>query len=93
MVETLGESDDPVLQALLLLMRTLPRGRLQMEAGEFNPEPLVLRVQEKVRGFRFEGFPLRNFRQRGAQCLEVVPLARLVRHVPPPGFGKITPEI
>jgi DNA-binding transcriptional LysR family regulator len=37
----------------------------------------VLRVQEEVRRFRFEGFARRDFRQRGAQCLEVVPLARL----------------
>jgi hypothetical protein len=82
MMNSFGQFDYALLEALTLLMRLFARRRGKIEAGDLDSEPLAVRSgQNEVGRLGSLGVPEWNFGECLPQRIEVEPLARFIWHL------------
>jgi len=75
--------DNPILEALTLLVGALSIGCRKVERGYFDSERSVVALEDEIGRFGFQWLTSRNLGKGRSQRLEIVPLAVLVRHGEP----------
>lgn len=80
MVSLLRQTDDPILQALNLLVRALPSAGSVVIFSELDSDPSRVRTDQEVWPLRFNGLTKRKIIHAVAKCREVSAFSIFVWH-------------
>src|SRR5438128_6773365 len=80
MMYACSQPDNPIFEALTLLIGALSIGCRKVERGYFDSERSVVALEDEIGRFGFQWLTSRNLGKGRSQRLKIVPLAVLIRH-------------